>query len=147
MIDINTPLLKAYFEALNNAVTSSVVTGFLKVWEGEEPDNVQDQAYIVLSDVNSNDSSTQSSSNRQASIQINIYTWQPVNNTALIVNAIANQVFQIIKPTPNAVLQVDGMQMLNLRDTTYRLERIGELGARKFINIIIVFTQDLFIFN
>lgn len=50
MIDINTPILKAYYNAID-------ALG-IPVYEGEEPDDVLDKIYVVISDVSSNDVST-----------------------------------------------------------------------------------------
>lgn len=147
MIDINTPLIKAYYEALAGNIFMPGSGTVVSVYEGEEPDNLQDKAYIVLGDVVSSDGSTKSSSDTATSIQIGIYTWENKYNTALTANDIAGQVYAIIKPSPNAVLLVDGIQMLNLRVTTDRVDRVGVLAGRKYINRIIIFQQDLFIFN
>ena len=147
MIDVNTPLIKAYYEALAGNIFMPGSGTVVSVYEGEEPDNLQDKAYIVLGDVVSSDDSTKSSSDTATSIQIAIYTWENKYNTALTANDIAGQVYGIVKPEPNAVLTVEGMQMRNLRVITDRVERVGVLAGRKYINRIIIFQQDLFIFT
>lgn len=147
MTDVNTPLIKAYYEALAGNVTYPGSSSVVSVYEGEEPDNLQDKAYIVIGDVVSRDASTKSSSDTSTSIQVGIYTWENKYNTSLIVNDIAAQVYQLLKPTPNAVLQVDGMQMINMYVSNDRAERLGVLAGRKYINRIIIFQQDLFIFD
>lgn len=147
MIDINTPLIKAYYEALAGNIFMPGSGTVISVYEGEEPDNLQDKAYIVIGDVVSGDGSTQSSSDTATGIQIGIYTWENKYNTALTANDIANQVYAIIKPSPNAVLTVEGIQMVKLTLTNDRLERVGTLAGRKYINRILIFQQELFIFT
>ena len=119
----------------------------LSVYEGEEPNNLQDKAYIVLGDVISSDDSTKSSTDTATSIQISIYTWENNYNSSLTVNDIADQIFAIVKPSPNAVLTVDNIQMVKLTLTTDRLDRVGTLAGRKYINRILIFQQELFIFT
>lgn len=147
MRDINTPLLKAYYEALAGNIVMPGSGTVVSVYEGEEPNNLQDKAYIVLGDVLSSDDSTKSSTDTATSIQIGIYTWENTYNTSLTVNDIAGQIFAIIKPSPNAVLTVANIQMVKLTLTTDRLERVGTLAGRKYINRILIFQQELFIFT
>lgn len=137
MTDVNTPLLKAYYDALKTL-------GY-PVYEGEEPDNVTDKAYIVISDVNNTDASTKNSSDTNSTIQIAINTWELKYNTAKTVNTVAAAVFSVIKPTPNHVLTIPGMQMLNLSVQTDRTIRDGQLGGRNYIRRIIIFKQHIFI--
>ena len=139
MTDVNTPLLQAYYDALK-------VLPY-PVYEGEEPDDILDQVYIVLSDVNSTDFSTKTNSGTRSNIQVGIYTWENKYNTALTVNGVAAEIFSILKPDSNSVLTLSGMQMTNMGVLSDRTERIGELAGRKYINRIIIFKQDIFIFN
>lgn len=139
MNDINTPLLKVYFNALSGLP--------YPVYEGEEPDDLTDQVYIVISDVNSTEASTKNTSDTSSSIQIAIHTWEEKYNTSLSVNTAAGLVFAAIKPTSNSVLDMtaDNMQMLNLRVTNDRVDRLVELAGRKYISRYIIFQQDIFI--
>lgn len=139
MKDIATPLLLAYKTALSTLPYT--------VWEGEEADDVTDQVYIVLSDVTSTEASTKNTSDTSSSIQIAIHSWEEKYNTSLSVNTAAGLVFAAIKPDPNSVLDMtaDNMQMLNLRVTTDRVDRLVELAGRKYISRYIIFQQDIFI--
>lgn len=141
MTDVNTPLIKAYYDALK-------VLPY-KVYEGEEPDNIQDQVYLVISDVFNRETSTKNSSDTNSTIQIGIYSWEHKYNTAKTVNTVAAAVYSVLKPEPNTTLSLaaSGMQLLNMRVIVDRTERIGELAGRKYINRIIVFQQDIFIFT
>jgi hypothetical protein len=139
MIDINTPLLRAYYTAID-ALN-------IPVYEGEEPDDVLDKIYCVVSDVTSQDVSTKSSFDFNCSIQISIHSWEYkyVNSSAL--NTTVGNILNAIKPDVNSVfdLSASGLQMTDLKLSQDITQRLGTLGERKFITRILIFTQNIFI--
>lgn len=139
MIDINSSLLQAYYEAIDNA-------GIL-VYEGEEPDDVKDKIYAVISDVTSVETSTDNSSDVECTVQISVHSWEYKYNNSKAVNAAVNTIFGAIKPSQNSVLDLSGygLQMLNLLVQTDRTERLGEIGGKLYISRILVFKQNVFI--
>lgn len=139
MIDINTPLLKAYYDVIK-------ALGY-NVYEGEEPDNLTDKLYIVISDVNSVDSSTKTTQDTNTTIQIAINGWEFGAAPTMAVNTAAGVVLNAIKPDSNAVLTAPSMQLLNVRVQQDRSQRYGGLAGRKYFSRIIIFQQDIFIFN
>lgn len=139
MIDINSSLLQAYYEAIDAA-------GII-VYEGEEPDDVKDKIYAVISDVTSTETSTDNSSDVECTIQISVHSWENKYNNSKALNAAVNTIFGAIKPTQNSVLDLSayGLQMLNLLVQTDRTERLGEIAGKVYITRILVFKQDVFI--
>lgn len=140
MKDINNTLIKAYYDALSPL-------GY-PVYEGEEPDDVLDKMYIVISDVASNDTSTKNSTDVNAQIQITINSWELKYNNSKSLNIAAGDVLTAIKPTPNAVLDLSagGMQMMNLNVQNDNLQNYGKLAGRVYISRNIIFQQDIFIY-
>lgn len=140
MKDINNTLIKAYYDALSPL-------GY-PVYEGEEPDDVLDKMYIVISDVTSNDTSTKNSTDVNAQIQITINSWELKYNNSKSLNIAAGDVLTAIKPTPNAVLDLSagGMQMMNLNVQNDNLQNYGKLAGRVYISRNIIFQQDIFIY-
>jgi hypothetical protein len=138
--DINNTLIKAYYDALSPL-------GY-PVYEGEEPDDVLDKMYIVISDVTSNDTSTKNSTDVNAQIQITINSWELKYNNSKSLNIAAGDVLTAIKPTPNAVLDLSagGMQMMNLNVQNDNLQNYGKLAGRVYISRNIIFQQDIFIY-
>ena len=136
MKDINNPLIKAYYDA---------ISPLYPTFEGEEPDNILDKLYVVISDVSSNDTSTKSSADVNAQIQITINSWENKYNNSKAMNDAAGAILEAIKPDPNAVLILSGMQMLNLRVSHDRVQNYGNLAGRVYISRQIIFTQDIFI--
>lgn len=140
MRDVNNPLIKAYYDAI-------LPLGY-PVYEGEEPDNTTAEMYIVISDVSSNDTSTKSSSDVNAQIQVTINSRKVKYNNSKDLNIVAGEVLEAIKPTSNSVLNLSasGMEMLNLTHTD-RTQNYGKLAGSVFISRQIIFTQDIFIIN
>jgi len=139
VIDINTPILKAYYNAID-------ALG-IPVYEGEEPDDLLDKIYVVISDVSSNDVSTKSSFDFNCNIQLSIHSWEYKYVNSSTLNTTVGQILQAIKPDVNSVfdLSADGMQMTDLKLAQDITQRLGILGERKFITRILIFTQNIFI--
>ena len=139
MRDVNSALLQAYYEVINGLN--------IPVYEGEEPDDVKDKIYCVISDVTNVENSTDNSSDTTSTIQITVNSWEYKYNNSKNLNIVANQILQAIKPNSKSVLDLSiyGIQMLNLNVQTDRTERYGEVGGKIFISRILVFKQFLFI--
>jgi hypothetical protein len=139
MKDVNSALLQAYYEVINGLN--------IPVYEGEEPDDVKDKIYCVISDVTNVENSTDNSSDTTSTIQITINSWEYKYNNSKNLNTVTNQILEAIKPNSKSVLDLSlyGLQMLNLNVQTDRTERYGEVGGKIFISRILVFKQFLFI--
>jgi hypothetical protein len=141
MKDINSPLLKAYFSVINNLD--------IKVYEGEEPDNVGDKIYVVLSNITSNETSTKSSLDVNATIQVSVHSWEYKYNNSKNLNIAVGQILDAIKPSSNSVLDLSefGLEMLNLTKQSDSTQNLGNLDGRVYISRILVFKQDIFEVN
>lgn len=139
MRDINSAIYQAYYEVIN--------TLNIPIYEGEEPDNVKDKIYCVISDAISTEKSTDNSSDVNLTIQITIHSWEYKYNNTKNCNLVAGQILEAIKPNSNSVLDLSlyGLQMLNLSVQTDRTDRYGELSGRVYISRILIFKQDIFI--
>ena len=139
MRDVNSALLQAYYEVINGLS--------IPVYEGEEPDDVKDKIYSVISDVTNVENSTDNSSDTTSTIQITVNSWEYKYNNSKNLNTVSNQILSAIKPDSKSVLDLSlyGIQMLNLNVQTDRTERYGEVGGKIFISRILVFKQFLFI--
>jgi hypothetical protein len=138
--DINNPLIKAYFTALQGNVTNQA-SAVVEVYEGEEPDDLLASEYIVITDVSGSDASTKGNTGHNARVQITINTWKTKYVNKKELNYIAGQILEIIMPTPQSTLQADGIQIVtttldNSTDLDY-----GVLAARKFISRNLIFSH------
>lgn len=139
MRDVNSILIKAYFDAISAAVT-------VGCYEHEEPDNLTDPVYIVLSDVTSRDTSTMNTDDLQLSITVTVHSWKMKYNNSDDLNIVCGQVIEALKPTPTAVLNLGSdLQMTNLRLTSDLTQRYGELAGRKFISRLLTFEQNIYL--
>ena len=146
MRDINTPLQKTYYDALNGNVVNNAAQ-VVKVYEDQEPDGEDAEQYIVITGRTSNDTSTKSSTDVSAQLQITVNTRRRKYNNRKELNYICGQILEIIKPTPNAVLDMESfnIQMMNLSlDSDTELD-YGTLAEQAFVSRNLIFQQDLFI--
>ena len=139
MKDVNSSLLKAYYEVINGLN--------IPVYEGQEPDNIKDKLYCILSDTTTREISTDNSSDLKVTLQLSIHSWEYKYNNSKNLNQTANSILEAIKPDSKSVLDLSlyGLQMLNLSIQADRTERFGELDGRVYITRIIIFKQDIFI--
>ncbi len=143
MTDANTIIQKAYFNAISSAIAP------VKVFEGEEPDNLTDEIYVVIRPMVSREQSTFSSLDLESTIQIDIHSWKIKYNDSESLNVTCDKILTAIRPTPTSVLDVssDGLQITNLRLQTDRTLDLGELGGRKFISRNLIFIQNIHYIN
>lgn len=139
MKDINSSLLQAYYEVINNLN--------IPCYEGEEPDNVKDKLYVVIGNIISNETSTKNSSDIQATLQVTVNSWDVKYNNTKILNQTINSILEAIKPNSKSVLDLSnyGLQMLNLSVQSDSQQDYGRLVDRMYASRILIFKQDIFI--
>jgi len=133
MKDINNPLIKAYYEVI-------LPLGY-PVFEGEEPDDLLDKIYIVISDVTSNDASTKSSNDHNAQIQVTINSWEVKYNNSKTLNQVAGQILTAIKPTPASTLQASGIGIVTTSLQNDVVQNYGKLAGRVYISRNLIFSH------
>jgi hypothetical protein len=141
MRDVNSALLQAYYEVIDGLD--------IPVYEGEEPDDVKDKIYCVLSDAISIEQSTDNSTDIQTTIQVSVHSWEYKYNNSKNLNTAVGSILEAIKPTSTSVLDLSSfdLQMMNLSLQTDRTERFGEIGGKIFISRILIFKQDIFVIS
>lgn len=105
MLDVNYPLRKAYYGALQ-------ATG-LPVYYQSLPNNISPADYIVFRSINSQDASTKNSSDTSTTITVEIHTTQDVVNRGKSADDIANEIYGYVYAISQFVLPMDNMQMIN----------------------------------
>ena len=140
MKDINNPLIKAYYLALQYNVTNqaSVV---VEVYEGEEPDDLLASEYIVITDVSDTDASNKGCTGHDARVQITINTWKTKYVNKKELNYISGQILELIMPTPQSTLQADGIQIVTTTLNGSSDLDYGVLANRKFISRNLIFSH------
>jgi hypothetical protein len=141
MKDVNTAILTAYYEIVNGLS--------IPVYEGEEPDDLKDKIYCVISDATSTETSTDNSSDVNLTVQLSVHSWEYKYNNSKTLNTTVGSILEAIKPTSTSVLDLSsfGLQMMNLSLQTDRTDRMGELGGKVFISRILIFKQDIFVIS
>ena len=141
MRDVNSALLQAYYQVIDGLN--------IPVYEGEEPDDVKDKIYCVLSDAISIEQSTDNSTDIQTTLQVSVHSWEYKYNNSKNLNTTVGSILEAIKPTSTSVLDLSSfdLQMMNLSLQTDRTERFGEIGGKIFISRILIFKQDIFVIS
>lgn len=137
MIDINWPLRKAYFAALN-------VTGYPVFYQGL-PANINPEEYIVFRSIMSNEASTKNSADTQTTIVVEIHTYQEFANQGRLVETIADLVYQYVYAISQFVLPMDGVQMVSTELVSDETQNYGYLGNRMYIDRFITFRHNIFV--
>ena len=137
MTDVNTPLEKAYYAALKDLTTY--------VYNGQLPDNISPDEYIIFRSITSNDQSTKNSSDTLTSVTIEIHTVKDKINQTVEGNSLAAKVFQAIYPNPQFNLTLDGIKMINTKLSNDRTDEYRMSNQKCFISRYITFEHLIFI--
>jgi len=138
MIDINYSLRIAYFTALTGI-------GDTPVFYNMVPPTVSPNNYIVFRSITNNDASTISSSDIDLQITIEIQTFEDGLNSGLTADMIAREVFNRIYPNPQAVLTLDGAQMVKTRLLNDVSQPPVAQGNRMYVSRFITFGHNIFL--
>lgn len=136
MIDVNYPLRKAYYNALQ-------ATG-LPVYYQSLPNNVSPDDYIVFRSINSGDASTKNSSDTSTTITVEIHTSQDVINRGKRADDIANEIYGYVYAISQFVLPMDGMQMVNTTVQSDIAQNFVLNNQKTYIARFITFRHNIF---
>lgn len=136
MKNVNDILTLQYFTLLDNAVNVPVFR--TKVIEDVA---LGSDAYLLISGISNNDSSTFQTSDTDTSIQVSIYTR---NDDGSLVQSLANTVYQTIQPGTMPAFTISGFQLL----TTELVNDIEQspfiADQQTFLNRTITFKHKIF---
>jgi hypothetical protein len=137
MIDINYPLRKAYYAALQ-------ATG-LPVYYQSLPNNINPDNYIVFRSINSNDASTKTSSDTLTTITVEIHTVKDVANQGLAADDIAGQVYTYIYAISQFALPMSGVQMVTTELSNDTVQDFQISAQVSYISRFITFRHNIFV--
>lgn len=146
MRDVNSPLQKVYYDALNGNLDT--MPGLpVPVYEDYQPDSEDSEMFVVLTGRRSFDTSTKNSLDVSAQIQVTVNSRKLKYNNRQDLNFVCNQILEILKPSPDAVLDMSAfnMQMLNLMKVEDNERDYGTIDDQAFVSRNIIFEQDIFI--
>ena len=137
MKDVNYPLRKAYFAALQ-------AVG-LPVYYQSLPNNLHPENYIIFRGITSNDASTKNSSDTSTSMVVEIHTLKDITNPGLDADNIANSVFNYIYNISQFVLPMYQMQMVSTQMQFDRVDNIQLNHQQAYVSRFITFQHDIFV--
>lgn len=141
MIDINTPLQRAFYTAISG--TS------VPVYEGEEPDNLTAPIYAVISDIQSQDAGDLNSRARTAQITVSVHSWKLKYNRSSDLNEAVGEILEAVMPGTSNTLDLtgSGLQMVTMSLQSDITQRLGNIGGREYISRILIFNSKIVINN
>ena len=137
MTDINTALETAYYAALKDLTTH--------VYNGQLPDNVNPEEYIIFRSIQNNDASTQNSSDTSTNITVEIHTNKNKINETNGGNSLAAQVFAAIYPNPQFNLTLSSMQMTDTKLINDRTDEYQMSSQLCYISRYLTFNHLIYI--
>lgn len=145
MKDSNLPLRKSYILKLNTPAINYAGVD-VPVWYGEVPDDIQTNNYIVINQVNNNDTSTHNSNDTSTTIRVNIHTFDNKYNNGDAADIIAGEVLKRIAPANKAQIDLsgDGLQSISTEVVNDFTQDYSAQGARKYIDRILTFRHSIF---
>jgi len=137
MIDINTPLQKAFYDA--------IVTTGVPVYEGEEPDDLTAPIYAVIQDVQSQDAGDLNTRARQAQITVSVHSWKLKYNNSADLNTSVGLILGALLPGTSSALDLtgSGLQMVTMSLQSDITQRLGKIGGREYISRILIFNSKI----
>jgi len=141
MIDVNTPLRKAYKTALTGISYNSVA---IPVYHSYLPDNLSPDNYIIFGNVVNNNASTLNSQDTSSSMRVTIYTTGNRNNSGDAADYIAGKVLERIYASPAFNIAIDGP--FQITGTTLESDTTQDYGlsANKiYIDRILIFKHSI----
>lgn len=137
MIDINTPLQKAFYDA--------IVTTGVPVYEGEEPDDLTSPIYAVIQDVQSQDAGDLNTRARQAQITVSVHSWKLKYNNSADLNTYVGLILGALLPGTSSALDLtgSGLQMVTMSLQSDITQRLGKIGGREYISRILIFNSKI----
>lgn len=133
MLDINNPLIKAYYDAI-------LPLGY-PVYEGEEPDDELAKIYIVISDVTATDASVKKGIRHNAQIQITVNSWEVKYNNSKAMNTTAGQILTAVYADPITALQPTGVEIITTELANDNTTQYGKLAGRVYISRNLIFSH------
>lgn len=143
MKDVNWPLRKIYYSALNNlSYNSTTVRAFYQ----KAPNDITDNYYIVYAGITNNDVSSKQKSDTETSVRVTIHTKEAVSNNGRAADDIAQLVFDAIYPDKlnRPDLSADGLQIVNTRLQSDFPIDYNIQGALEYIDRVLTFTHRIY---
>lgn len=143
MIDVNYPLRKIYYTALNGLVYNSIP---LKAYYQKAPDDIADANYIVFGGISNSDQSSKSNSDTDTSIRVTVHTFKDKYNDGAAADAITGLIFSAIYPNAHdrADMSADGLQLVGTILSSDIVQNYNIQGNREYVDRVLTFKHRIF---
>ena len=138
MRDVNSVLKQKLYQILSGVLDYPVYQKYI-------PASVDESAYVLITTINNNDTSTMQSNDTDTTVQIGIYTKDSQANAGAACDTIAQTIYETIYPTPDASIDLSpnfqncGLKLVNDFSPEAMLT-----GSFVFINRFLIFRLNIF---
>lgn len=138
MKEVNKAVRKKIYELLNPVVAVPVYYKYI-------PARIDEDAYVLITTINNNDSGTIHSSDTETAVQIGIYTKDTQANAGVTAEDIAAIVYDTLYPNPQATIDLEpAFQNTGLRMVSDNSPDALQTNEAVFINRFITFRLNIF---
>ncbi len=143
MKSVNYALRTAYKTSLNGLTVNN---SLVPVYYLTAPESETGQYYITLNSPANTDNSVKGSNDTRTAMQVQIHTWANGSNAGKMADDIADAVYGLIYPTPQATLDLSAssLQMINTRVDNDLVNELTGIGGRVFVTRIITFSHGIY---
>jgi hypothetical protein len=140
----NIALRTKYTELLDSTITYAGVP--VPAFFAFKPDDIEVKNYIIFGQINNNDTSTKDTSDTSTTIQVTIFTFDEKGNDGEAVDAIANEVLQIIYPDRHNRLDLStgNLQVTNTELSNDFTQDYGQQADRLYLDRTITFRHTIY---
>ncbi len=138
MKNVNDNLSEKYFQLLKAALTPIPVFR-----DGYVPNDLVEDAYVMVSPISTTDDSTMNSADTTTSMQVGIYTRSFTDSNSTVINDVADIVYATIMPGQLPVFVLTGFQLLSTELGGDNTPAPFDTGSQLFINRFITFNHKI----
>lgn len=132
MKDPSAAVKKAFYDLLSD-IGYPVFTNYV---------DTDDNAYVLISDININDASSKTRAGYNCSVQAGIYTKSSLRNTDNIVDTVSDLIFDRIYPSTLHKINIEGFHNISIYFESMRSESL-QLNSFIAINKFIIFNVNI----
>lgn len=143
MKDVNYPIRKKYFELLNgNLIYNNAA---VSVYNKYLPSVISASSYVVINTISNTIIATKNSHITNTSVQLSIFTKDTTANDGKAVDSIADQIYQIIYPTPNSKISLEpDFQVVFMQPENDNSQTALQTNTAIYLNRFITFSHRIY---
>ena len=138
MIDLNSSIREAYFNAISS------ITPSVPVFYYAAPPNRKLDEYVVYRSITNKEHSTKTSNDTWTFVIVEIYSRSTLVNAGAKVDELANKILGVIYPDRHTHLTIDGGQIFNTEMTFDLVNPYNVISGEVYLSRYMTFKHQIF---